>query len=337
MKKKSFKDLVNKKNVLRGLLAIGAGMSLFGKSKRTKFIGVTLSTASGGILLYDRYKAEEKIVEEEIKKTEELYETSGLKPNLVGDLDLLPEETEEDNEIIFGVRLLREVHRNCVLPEEMLEFDPNDVLGTLHILQNTSKNRIIVSIPLPRESRRELSPKDIRAYFKELYTNFVREHGLDMNVYLNQVCVLVGTDPGEKEGEKYIYYQEIEREPDETFPEYLERTTTIREGWASGKKEFLSEYKICGNDTYGYLETIRFDMYLNLEFPVFPRSSKKVGLDLITFSKLLRELVGTALIKVSNTGKEKPFELNHVLFHPTDDYGEYLGFNENDEIETYSI
>lgn len=337
MKKNSFTDLFSKKNILRGLLAVGTGMSLFGKNRSTKIIGATISAASGGILLYDRYKVEEKLVEEDIKKTEELYEKSGLKPNLVKDLDLLPEETEEDNEIIFGVRLLREVHRNCVLPYEMLEFDPNDVLGTLHILQDTSKNRIIISIPLPRESKRELSPKDIRAYFKDLYTDFVREHGLDMNVYLNQVCVLVGTDPSEKEGEKYIYYQEVEREPDETFPEYLERTTKIREGWASGNKEFRSEYKISGNETYGYLETIRFDMYLNLEFPIFPRKSKKVGLDLITFSKLLRELVGTALIRVSNTGKEKPFELNHVLFHPADDYGEYLGFNENNEIETYSI
>ena len=301
------------KNQILGLATLSGGLlGILSKTKALKIVGFGVAGISAGVLLKDMFKEEKKKVELQCQETEKIIEDSGLDLTKVDETDLMASEGEE--ELVFGKILLREAYRSCVFSDDMLEYDSSDFLGTLHVMQNVEKNRIIISIPLPRRSKKGLCPQDVREHFSDIYEEFIEEHNLDMQVFLNQIGVHVGLgDDG------YTYYQELERDEDEKFQEYLERITRVIDAWENGDKAFHAKYKH-HNDT----ETIRFEQYLNLEFPVFPKTSNKKGLDLITAMSLLNVLTENMSIYANNTGREHSFMFNHIAFHPTDDYGTIL-------------
>lgn len=302
---------MKKKKIILGFITIaGAGLCALGKTKTQKSLGAVALLSAGGALLYDSFKEERKKVEKDCQETEEIIEKSGLDIEKVSEIDLLA--TEEDEEPQFGRILLRESYKSNVFSDEMLEYDPKDYFGTLHILQNVEKNRIIISIPMPRRNKKGLCPTDIREHFTKIYEDFIEDNSLDMQVFLNQVCVHIGID----EKDSYTYFSEIEREDGETFNEYLHRITNIIDAWENGDKPFHKKF-----ENYNDTKTIKFIQYLNLEFPVFPATSRKKGLNLITTMSLLRELTGQMSILVGNTQREQIFEFSHIAFHPTDDYG----------------
>lgn len=291
------------------------------KSKVGKVISFGVAGISAGILLKETYKEEKKEVEAECDETEKIIEESGLDIAKIDNIDLLANQDTEDinceDEVIFGKVLLH--HAYDVFSDDMLEYDADDILHTLHVLQNVEKNRIIISIPLPTKfDKKGIGAADIRQHFENIFEDFIEEKGIDMPMYTNQIGVHVGKSL--EDG--YIYYSEMEYEPDEKFNSYLKRINTIMNAWNRGDREAHAKW-----DIYDGTKTLRFEQYLTLEFPVFPSSSQKVGLTVLSAMTLLRRLTEIMTIYSSSTGREHEFEFNHIIFHPGDDYGTILQSN----------
>ena len=291
------------------------------KSKVGKVISFGVAGISAGILLKETYKEEKKEVEAECDETEKIIEESGLDIAKIDDIDLLANRDTEDingeDEVIFGKVLLH--HAYDVFSDDMLEYDADDILHTLHVLQNVEKNRIIISIPLPiKFDKKGIGAADMRQHFENIFEDFIEEKGIDMPMYTNQIGVHVGKSL--EDG--YIYYSEMEYEPDEKFNSYLKRINTIMNAWNRGDREAHAKW-----DIYDGTKTLRFEQYLTLEFPVFPSSSQKVGLTVLSAMTLLRRLTEIMIIYSSSTGREHEFEFNHIIFHPGDDYGTILQSN----------
>lgn len=291
------------------------------KSKVGKVISFGVAGISAGILLKETYKEEKKEVEAECDETEKIIEESGLDIAKIDDIDLLANQDTEDingeDEVIFGKVLLH--HAYDVFSDDMLEYDAEDILHTLHVLQNVEKNRIIISIPLPTKfDKKGIGAADIRQHFENIFEDFIEEKGIDMPMYTNQIGVHVGKSL--EDG--YTYYSEMEYEPDEKFNSYLKRINTIMNAWNRGDREAHAKW-----DIYDGTKTLRFEQYLTLEFPVFPSSSQKVGLTVLSAMTLLRRLTEIMTIYSSSTGREHEFEFNHIIFHPGDDYGTILQSN----------
>ena len=291
------------------------------KSKVGKVISFGVAGISAGILLKETYKEEKKEVEAECDETEKIIEESGLDIAKIDDIDLLANRDTEDingeDEVIFGKVLLH--HAYDVFSDDMLEYDEDDILHTLHVLQNVEKNRIIISIPLPTKfDKKGIGAADMRQHFENIFEDFIEEKGIDMPMYTNQIGVHVGKSL--EDG--YTYYSEMEYEPDEKFNSYLKRINTIMNAWNRGDREAHAKW-----DIYDGTKTLRFEQYLTLEFPVFPSSSQKVGLTVLSAMTLLRRLTEIMIIYSSSTGREHEFEFNHIIFHPGDDYGTILQSN----------
>ena len=291
------------------------------KSKVGKVISFGVAGISAGILLKETYKEEKKEVEAECDETEKIIEESGLDIAKIDNIDLLANQDTEDingeDEVIFGKVLLH--HAYDVFSDDMLEYDADDILHTLHVLQNVEKNRIIISIPLPTKfDKKGIGAADMRQHFENIFEDFIEEKGIDMPMYTNQIGVHVGKSL--EDG--YIYYSEMEYEPDEKFNSYLKRINTIMNAWNRGDREAHAKW-----DIYDGTKTLRFEQYLTLEFPVFPSSSQKVGLTVLSAMTLLRRLTEIMTIYSSSTGREHEFEFNHIIFHPGDDYGTILQSN----------
>ena len=291
------------------------------KSKVGKVISFGVAGISAGILLKETYKEEKKEVEAECDETEKIIEESGLDIAKIDNIDLLANQDTEDingeDEVIFGKVLLH--HAYDVFSDDMLEYDADDILHTLHVLQNVEKNRIIISIPLPiKFDKKGIGSADMRQHFENIFEDFIEEKGIDMPMYTNQIGVHVGKSL--EDG--YTYYSEMEYEPDEKFNSYLKRINTIMNAWNRGDREAHAKW-----DIYDGTKTVRFEQYLTLEFPVFPSSSQKVGLTVLSAMTLLRRLTEIMTIYSSSTGREHEFEFNHIIFHPGDDYGTILQSN----------
>lgn len=291
------------------------------KSKVGKVISFGVAGISAGILLKETYKEEKKEVEAECDETEKIIEESGLDIAKIDNIDLLANQDTEDindeDEVIFGKVLLH--HAYDVFSDDMLEYDADDILHTLHVLQNVEKNRIIISIPLPiKFDKKGIGSADMRQHFENIFEDFIEEKGIDMPMYTNQIGVHVGKSL--EDG--YTYYSEMEYEPDEKFNSYLKRINTIMNAWNRGDREAHAKWNI-----YDGTKTLRFEQYLTLEFPVFPSSSQKVGLTVLSAMTLLRRLTEIMTIYSSSTGREHEFEFNHIIFHPGDDYGTILQSN----------
>ena len=291
------------------------------KSKVGKVISFGVAGISAGIFLKETYKEEKKEVEAECDETEKIIEESGLDIAKIDNIDLLANQDTEDindeDEVIFGKVLLH--HAYDVFSDDMLEYDADDILHTLHVLQNVEKNRIIISIPLPiKFDKKGIGSADMRQHFENIFEDFIEEKGIDMPMYTNQIGVHVGKSL--EDG--YTYYSEMEYEPDEKFNSYLKRINTIMNAWNRGDREAHAKW-----DIYDGTKTLRFEQYLTLEFPVFPSSSQKVGLTVLSAMTLLRRLTEIMTIYSSSTGREHEFEFNHIIFHPGDDYGTILQSN----------
>ena len=312
-------------NSKKAVLGITTVAGLLGgvliKSKVGKVISFGVAGISAGILLKETYKEEKKEVEAECDETEKIIEESGLDIAKIDNIDLLANQDTEDingeDEVIFGKVLLH--HAYDVFSDDMLEYDADDILHTLHVLQNVEKNRIIISIPLPiKFDKKGIGSADMRQHFENIFEDFIEEKGIDMPMYTNQIGVHVGKSL--EDG--YIYYSEMEYEPDEKFNSYLKRINTIMNAWNRGDREAHAKW-----DIYDGTKTLRFEQYLTLEFPVFPSSSQKVGLTVLSAMTLLRRLTEIMTIYSSSTGREHEFEFNHIIFHPGDDYGTILQSN----------
>ena len=311
----------SKKAVLGITTVAGLLGGILIKSKVGKVISFGVAGISAGILLKETYKEEKKEVEAECDETEKIIEESGLDIAKIDDIDLLANQDTEDingeDEVIFGKVLLH--HAYDVFSDDMLEYDADDILHTLHVLQNVEKNRIIISIPLPTKfDKKGIGAADMRQHFENIFEDFIEEKGIDMPMYTNQIGVHVGKSL--EDG--YIYYSEMEYEPDEKFNSYLKRINTIMNAWNRGDREAHAKW-----DIYDGTKTLRFEQYLTLEFPVFPSSSQKVGLTVLSAMTLLRRLTEIMTIYSSSTGREHEFEFNHIIFHPGDDHGTILQSN----------
>lgn len=311
----------SKKAVLGITTVAGLLGGILIKSKVGKVISFGVAGISAGILLKETYKEEKKEVEAECDETEKIIEESGLDIAKIDDIDLLANQDTEDingeDEVIFGKVLLH--HAYDVFSDDMLEYDADDILHTLHVLQNVEKNRIIISIPLPiKFDKKGIGSADMRQHFENIFEDFIEEKGIDMPMYTNQIGVHVGKSL--EDG--YTYYSEMEYEPDEKFNSYLKRINTIMNAWNRGDREAHAKW-----DIYDGTKTLRFEQYLTLEFPVFPSSSQKVGLTVLSAMTLLRRLTEIMTIYSSSTGREHEFEFNHIIFHPGDDYGTILQSN----------
>ena len=311
----------SKKAVLGITTVAGLLGGILIKSKVGKVISFGVAGISAGILLKETYKEEKKEVEAECDETEKIIEESGLDIAKIDNIDLLANQDTEDingeDEVIFGKVLLH--HAYDVFSDDMLEYDADDILHTLHVLQNVEKNRIIISIPLPiKFDKKGIGSADMRQHFENIFEDFIEEKGIDMPMYTNQIGVHVGKSL--EDG--YIYYSEMEYEPDEKFNSYLKRINTIMNAWNRGDREAHAKW-----DIYDGTKTLRFEQYLTLEFPVFPSSSQKVGLTVLSAMTLLRRLTEIMIIYSSSTGREHEFEFNHIIFHPGDDYGTILQSN----------
>lgn len=311
----------SKKAVLGITTVAGLLGGILIKSKVGKVISFGVAGISAGILLKETYKEEKKEVEAECDETEKIIEESGLDIAKIDNIDLLAnqdiEDINDEDEVIFGKVLLH--HAYDVFSDDMLEYDADDILHTLHVLQNVEKNRIIISIPLPTKfDKKGIGSSDMRQHFENIFEDFIEEKGIDMPMYTNQIGVHVGKSL--EDG--YIYYSEMEYEPDEKFNSYLKRINTIMNAWNRGDREAHAKW-----DIYDGTKTVRFEQYLTLEFPVFPSSSQKVGLTVLSAMTLLRRLTEIMTIYSSSTGREHEFEFNHIIFHPGDDYGTILQSN----------
>lgn len=315
-------NMEKKKKVILGISTV---VGLLGgaliKSKVGKVISFGVAGVSASLLLKETYKEEKKVVEAECDETEKEIEESGLDIRNIDEIDLLVKKETEDidceDEVIFGETLLSQAYN--VFSDDMLTYDKNDILYTLHVLQNVEKNRIIISIPLPTKfDKKGIGAADMRQHFENIFEEFIEDKGLDMPMFTDQIGIHVGK--GLDDG--YTYYSEMEHEPDEKFNSYLKRITTIMNAWNRGDREAHAKW-----DIYDGTKTLRFEQYLTLEFPVFPASSQKVGLNLISAMTLLKKLTEYMSIYSTSAGREQEFEFNHIIFHPGDDYGTILQIN----------
>ena len=296
------------KNQTLGILTLlGGALGILGKNKVTKIAGFGTSIIAGGILLRNMYKEEYKKIEAQCQETEKVFEETGLDPEKIETVSLMT-GAENGETPKFAKIILREIWRSSALEDEMLEYNYGAYLNTLHVMQNVEKNRIIISIPLPSKNKGNLSPQDIREFYKELFDDFIDENNLEMKNFLNQIGVVVTKG---KDG--YTYYEELLRDEDESFQDYIKNVISYQKESENGK--IPKGLAIEEGDKF-----LRIEQYLNLEFPVFPEHSNKKGLDLFSAVKLIKSLTETAYIK-SGSGREIAFDLNRVAFHPTDDYG----------------
>lgn len=297
-----------KKKILLGatsLLGMTVGLTAK-KSKALRFSGLAIGAVSSALLISKIWKDEKKKVEESSKKTEDAIEKSGLNPDKVLETGLI-ESTEKGRPVIFGETLLETSYTNSVFEDQVLEYNPKTWQKTLHVLQVGEKIRI--SIPLPLIGKRgSLEPKIIRDHFQVIFDEFIKSRSLDMKAYINQVGVQVWRGAGEGGEGEYTYFSEIERNPGETFRDYLGRIKDIFEDWEDGYIE---------DD-----ETIRYEQYLNLDFPVFPKKMNRRGLDIVSTMELLKKLMEPHLIKIN--GKEFGFQFSNLNFHPGDDLGQVI-------------
>lgn len=325
-------NMEKKKSVILGISTV-AGLlgGVLIKSRVGKIISYGVAGVSASLLLKETYKEEKKVVEAECDETEKEIEESGLDIKNIDNIDLLAKKETEDidseDEVIFGETLLSKAYN--VFSDDMLTYDKNDILHTLHVLQNVEKNRIIISIPLPTKfDKKGIGAADMRQHFENIFEEFIEEKGLDMPMFTDQIGIHVSqsTEDG------YTYYSEMEHEPDEKFNSYLKRITTIMNAWNRGDREAHAKWDLMD----GEYKTLRFEQYLTLEFPVFPASSQKVGLNLISAMTLLKKLTEFMTIYSTSAGREQEFEFNHIIFHPGDDYGTILQIN-GGKIETIDL
>lgn len=298
--------------ILGSLTFFGGALAILGKTRTTRTVGIGVGVIAGSSLLSKMYREESKKIETQCQKTEEVFETTGLDPEKLETSALLTGTEEEIP--VFAEIILREARNSLILSDESLEYDRDAYLNTLHVMQNVDKNRIIISIPLPPKTKGNLGTKEIRDHYKQIFDDFIAENKLDMKNYLNQIGVVVTKDNSDQ---PYTYYEEILRDEDESFQEYITRVISYQRDSHPGKAP--KGLSIDDNDTF-----MRIEQYLNLEFPVFPVHSNKKGLDIFSATKLIKILTEPAYIKSAQTGREVVFDLNHVAFHPTDDYGEIL-------------
>lgn len=297
------------KNQTLGILTLlGGALGILGKDKATKIAGFGTSILAGGTLLYRMYKEESKNIEAQCQETEEVFEETGLDPEKIETVSLMT-GAEDGKDPEFAKTILQEIWKSSALDDEMLEYSYGAYLNTLHVMQNVEKNRVIISIPLPSKNKGSLSPQDIREFYKNLFDDFIAENKLDMKNFLNQIGVLVT-----KGDDDFTYYEELLREEEETFQDYIKRVISYQGDSENGKTPRGLTLK--EGDKF-----LRIEQCLNLEFPVFPEHSNKKGLDLFSAVKLIKLLTETAYIKSGSTGREIAFDLNRIAFHPTDDYG----------------
>lgn len=311
------------KNQTLGLLALlGGAVTVLSKSKSAKTVGLCTSIVSGGILLKRMCKEEYKTIKKECKETEEVFENSGINPAQTTKVSLMT--GNEETTPIFGNILLTELYKNSVFPDEMLEFDPNFASSTLHIMQNLDKNRVIVSIPLPRNFRKigGLSPKNIRYHYQKIFEEFVKDYKIDQKVYLNQIGVVVIEGYDEESQSSYTDYFEIIRDEDEKFPEYIDRVYKVMNACENGHQDIIS-----GVDLDEEEKIVRIEHYLNVELQVFPESSDRKGLDLLSAIDLLKRLTDVEYI-MSDSRTEIQFSLDRIVFHPSNDYGQILSIKD---------
>lgn len=298
------------KNQTLGILTLlGGALGILGKDKATKIAGFGASIITGGILFSRMFKEEYKKVEDQCQETEKVFKETGLSPEKIETISLMSGSEENSGTPEFAKTILHEIWKSSALPDEMLEYHHGAYLNTLHIMQNVDKNRVIISIPLPSKNKGNLGPQDIREFYKNLFDDFIAENKLDMKNFLNQIGVVVT-----KGDDEYTYYEELLREEEESFQDYIKRVISYQKDSENGKAPrglILKE-----GDKF-----LRIEQYINLEFPVFPEHSNKKGLDLFSAVKLIKLLTETAYIKSGSTGREIAFDLNRIAFHPTDDYG----------------
>lgn len=315
----------NLKKLALGTLSFsGAAVGFYSKNPFVKITSFAISLVSGYYLAKKLYNEEYEKLQKQQKEISDVLDETGLDPAKIENTSLLTTDNEETTPIA-GI-ILKEIHNNSILSDEILEYNIDSYYNTLHIMQNVDKKRVIISIPLPPKTNKDsLSPQDIREYYKTVFDEFIEENKLDMKNFLNQigVSVIKGKD-------NYTYYEEIIRKDNETFHDYINRIIGYQnESQQTGKAP--KGLPMSDGDTF-----LRIEQYLNLEFPVFPEYSNKKGLDLILAIKLIKILSETAYIKSSKTGREIEFDLNHVQFHPTDDYG-FILVRKGNEIITVGI
>lgn len=298
-----------KNALLFATAATGVAMVVWGENKLVKIAGLLASAISVPTLGCRIWKQEKKKIEAECQETERVFETTGLDPEKIETASLLV--GTEDEQPLFGKTILQEIWKSSVLPDDMLEYNRNAYLNTLHVLQNVEKNRVIISIPLPQRSKGGLNPQDIRDYYKDIFDEFIENHGLDMKTILYQIGVVVTKGD---ENPPYTYYSEIVKDSDESFHEYFNRINSYQKESENGKKP--RGLTLDEKETF-----LRIEQYLNLEFPIFPEHSNRKGLDLFSAVELIKILTEPAYIRSSSNGREINFDLNRVIFHPTDDYG----------------
>lgn len=302
------------KKILGLLTLAGSLVGLATKNKASKFIGSGLAVISGGILLYDLFKEEKTKIRKQIEETEKTLRDSGIDPEKTEVLLSSFSETE-----FFPREILKGVYNNSTVPDESLKYNEKAYLSTLHVMKNVDKRRVIISIPLPPKSNKSVGPVEIRSYFRTFFDEFISDNHLEMKNYLNVIGVVVTSE------DDITYYSEIIKEEDETFHDYFDR---IMEYQKSSKQPE-------GLNLQDGEKFIRVETYLNLEFPIYKPNTGKVGLELISATKLINSLITDHPIK-SISGKEFTFNLNRVLFHPTDDYGVFYEI-EDGRIKTIEI
>lgn len=329
-----------------GLTAVsGMILGVLGKNKALKVTGFSLAAIGGGLLFRKIYKEERKKTDEECQKVEKVAEKTGVEIEEVLEPDLLAREGDE--EVVFGEIILRSLYKNDKIEKEYLNPDPSeDFTKILHISQNVEKNRIKVGIFLPYRTKYGLSARDVREYFDDLFKEFIDKHQLSMPrdektgyPFSTQTGYVVGRDPDD--GELYhtqISYIEKDGEK-EKFDAYRRRVESVINKWNDKDKETREKYKYVNE-----FETVRFEQYLELEFPVFPEiatdkeGKRKRGLDLVLATELIVDFLMnvTHEIPCRNTGKEVDFEFDQIMFHPEDDYSIYL-YMEDGKVVTNAL
>lgn len=316
-------------------IVTGTSMTLFGKPTWMKVTGAVITLLSAGKMAVSTYRSEKERISEAYETAEsEVKKRTGLD---IRRIETVRFDSSENGEIAISGTLLQEIYNNSVFPNEVLDYNVNNYLGTLHILQNVKKKRLIVSIPLPRKTKKGICPQDVREYFSKIYKNFIARHELSMDLFLNQTCYQVCCDPEDNTP----YFLEIDREKDETFKEYLGRITNIIEAWESNNPSFVEKYSEIGvtdeNGEEFKLKTVRFDHYLTLEFPVYPETSDRNGVNVLNSVELIKELMETHQIPVKSTGREETFVFDHIAFHPDDEYHNIYTFDEDGKLVVVSL
>lgn len=326
------------KNFALGTLTLlGSALGCLSKNKAVRIGGFVVSGVSAGLLLKDLWKKEKAVVEKQCQETEKKIEQSGLDiEKIEHSVDLLENEGKE--EVYFGQTLLLEIYKSCVLDDDMLTYSRQDFLGTLHIMQSEDRDEVIVCIPLPNKGRTGISPGDIRAYFKEFYEEWVDEHKIDLGtednqVFLDHIFVCVGReiDPDEDDGYGYMTYQTVLKEEGEVHRDYMNRMNEVIELWARGDRDCREKYKVHEGS-----ETLGFEQYLLFKLPVYPSGSKLTGLDLISATTLVKDLMELHEIPLRRHDDSVNWQFNRVLFHPGEDLGRFYQI-ENNKLKTIDL